>query len=278
MKVGMAGASVMLLPWIDGIRIASDLGYDGFEIFGESPQAEIDFISEKEREEGKRIAEELGIELLVHCPFNNLNIASLNRGVREESVRQYLSAVDFCAKIGAKVLVVHNGEYIIDPTIGDMGAQVKAIQWQLNLDALKRISEKAEGAEVIVCLENCNFVWNKIEKSIEDLVKIKQAVGSENLKFTLDIGHSRLAEGVNQALKVLGKEIRHIHFTDNFGKQDDHLIIGEGNFDYSPFLDFFRSFPFVITLEVVKLNRSIEPAKRSLENFRKIINKNERNR
>jgi len=274
MKVGMAGGSVMLLPWMDGIRIASDLGYDAFEIFGEFPQAEIDYISREERETAKKLAEELKLELLVHCPFNNLNIASLNRGIREESVQQYLSAVDFCAEIGGEALVVHNGEYIIDPAIGDMGPQVKAIQWQLNLEALKRVSERAERAGVMLCLENCNFVWNKIERSIEDLVRIKQAIVSENLKFTLDIGHSRLAEGVNQALKVLGKEIRHIHFTDNFGKQDDHLIIGEGDFDYSPFLDFFRSFPFVITLEVIKLNRSIEPAKRSLENFRKIIHKN----
>jgi len=271
MKVGMAGASVMLKPWLDGIKSAIELGYDAFEIFGEFPQIEIERAGKQQRNKARRLTEDSGLELTVHAPFNNLNIASLNRGILEESVRQIIATVNFCKDIGAQVVVIHNGEYLIDQAIGDGFQQAKMVQWQLNLESLKRICSCAEKAGVMVCLENCNFVSNKIERSLDDLLQIKNEVNSPNLKFTLDIGHSRLAEGVENAVQKLGSDIRHIHFTDNMGKSDDHLIIGEGNFDYSGILDFIRNFPYVVVLEVVKVGTSTEPAQKSLAHFRKLI-------
>jgi len=271
MKIGMAGASMMMTPWMDGIKSAAELGYNAFEIFGEFPQIEIGRVPKDQRNQGRKLAEQLELALAVHAPFNDLNIASLNRGILAESVRQMIEAVKFCRDLAGKAVVIHNGEYIIDQAIGDAFNQAKMIQWQLNLDSLKRICEQAEKSGVLVCLENCNFVGNKIERSLDDLLILQKEVNSPNLKFALDIGHSRLAEGVETAIKKLGPEIRHIHFTDNLGKNDDHLIIGEGDFDYSPFLDFIRNFPAIITLEVVKVGISPEPAQKSLANFRKIM-------
>jgi len=271
MKVGMAGASMMLSSWIDGIKAAAELGYQAFEIFGEFPQIEIWNVTGAQRDYARKLAEELKLEIVVHSPFTNLNIASLNRGILDESVRQSIEAVKFCNDLGGKVVVVHNGEYVLDPALGDSAEQAKAIQWRINIDSLKRIAEEAQNCDIFLCLENCNFVWNKIERKLDDLLRIKTEVNNPHLKFTLDIGHSRLAEGVENAIKILGNEIRHIHFTDNRGKNDDHLVIGEGNFDYHPFLNFIRNFPYVITLEVVKMGTSKEPARKSLINFQKIL-------
>jgi len=194
----------------------------------------------------------------------------LNPGIRRESVRQSIEALKLCAELGGKVLVIHNGLYLMDPALEQAG-NARKFQYQLNLESLSQIVKEAEKLGVYVCLENCNFVPERIENRIEDLVEIKKALGSEYLKFTLDIGHARLAEGVERAIELLGEEIRHIHFTDNLGKADDHLIIGTGNFDYQPFLDFIINFPHIVTLEVVKLGTSPQPAQESLKNFQKII-------
>ena len=105
MKIGMAGAGMMLTPWMDGIRFASELGYQAFEIFGEFPQTEIDLVSKEKRKRARSLAEEFGLEIVVHAPFNNLNIASLNRGILKESVRQIISAVKFSRDLGGNVAV-----------------------------------------------------------------------------------------------------------------------------------------------------------------------------
>jgi len=270
MKIGMSGGAMLLANWKQAMKSAVEIGYDAFEIFCEFPQAEPDQISDEERKWAKNFAQENKLEIAVHAPFNDLNIASFNRGIREESVRQSIEALRLCADLGGKVMVIHNGLYLLDPNLSS-AQNARKLQYQLNLHSLSQIVEQAEKLGVYVCLENCNFVPERIEEKIEDLVEIKQKIKSEYLKFTLDIGHSRLAEGVEKAISVLGEDIRHIHFTDNFGKQDDHLIIGEGNFDYIPFLDFIVNFPYIVTLEVLSISTSQEPARKSLENFKRII-------
>jgi sugar phosphate isomerase/epimerase len=49
------------------------------------------------------------------------------------------------------------------------------------------------------------------------------------------------------------------------------VIIGKGNFNYSPFLDFVRGFEHIVTLEAITLDTSLETARKSIRNFRKII-------
>jgi sugar phosphate isomerase/epimerase len=267
----MAGASMMLKGWKDTVKAAADLGYDVVEIFLEYPQTELDQVSPAEREQAKKLAQELKVGVAGHAPFNSLNLAAFNRGIREESVRQSMEAVRFISDLGGDTVIIHNGDYVIDAAWGPAAETGIGIQWDLNLDSLKRVAAVAEERGVYLCLENCNFVGNKIERNLDDLLEIKNEVANPSLKFNLDIGHSRLAEGVPNAIKALGEDIRHIHFTDNFGRNDDHLIIGTGNFDYQPFLYFIRKFPYIVTLEAIKIDTSLDAAKKSLENFRKII-------
>ena len=135
---------------------------------------------------------------------------------------------------------------------------------------IPKINDYAASKGVIICLEN--VATNNIDKTFEHLLEIREAVG-DSLKFTLDIGHARLfAEGgVKQGIKLLGGNIRHIHFTDNNGEKDDHLPIGDGNFDYSDFLDFIKDFPYIVTLEVVDTNNSPAAILKSRDYFKKLI-------
>jgi sugar phosphate isomerase/epimerase len=97
------------------------------------------------------------------------------------------------------------------------------------------------------------------------VLKIRDEVG-DSLQFTLDIGHARLNSegGVEEGFRVLGDNIRHIHFSDNYGKEDDHLPIGNGNTDFSRFFHLIRNFPHIITLEVVPPDPDSAPILKSL--------------
>ncbi len=270
-KIGMAGASMIMAPYHEGIRFAGEHGFPAFEIFAEFPQCVPDEVSRVEREMILNEVEDFGLEILVHAPISSVNIAALNRGIRDESVRQQVASVELCADLGGQVVIVHSGDYIFSEEFIKRNPQVGEFAQQLNIESLKRIAEAAERRGVIVALENIGYAKNAIDRSARDLLKIKEEVGSDNLLFTLDIGHARLSRGVDEYISELGGMIRHIHFTDNFGKYDDHVVIGKGNFDYSPFIGFIMDFPYVVTLEVVKMATEGAFALESRENFLRII-------
>jgi len=142
------------------------------------------------------------------------------------------------------------------------------IQWDNNIDSLKQINDYANAKGITVCLENIGF--NSVDQCFQDLLEIRKAVGS-SLQFTLDFGHARLGEGAEEGIRQLGEKIRHIHLHDNYGKNDDHLPVGDGNYDYSEFIDFFKNFPHIITLEVSDISRDPQPILRSRDNFQRLL-------
>ncbi len=270
-KIGMAGVAVMLMPMHEAIATAIDLGYDAFELSGEFPQCLCDEVGPAERERTRQLVETSGLMVSVHAPFTSLNIAALNPGVRKESVRQVLAAVDLCADIGGRHVTIHNGEYILSKNFRKKIPQIVQIQWDYNIESLKAIAARAEERGIVLCLENIGFEHNTIDRTADDLLAIREAIGSSALFFCIDIGHARLNKELDTIFEKLGPLTRHVHFTDNLGAVDDHMIIGTGNFDYSPVMDFLKQFKGPVILEVVKVGNDPEPARKSLAHFRSLL-------
>ncbi len=261
--VGMAGSSVMMLPAVEALNVAVENGFSAFEIFGEFPQCVCDEMSNDDRKAFRRIADGSGVGVAIHAPFNDCNIASLNPGIRKESIKQVTNAIELCADVGGDVVVVHTGEYLFSEKSRENIKQAFDLQWGLNIESLAAASKKAEELGINLCLENIGFEPKHMDHNVDDLLKIKAEINSPALKFCLDIGHARLNNELPQAIEKLGGDIRHIHFTDNFGEFDDHFVIGEGDFDYSPHLDFFKSFEHIMTLEVIDIGTDPEKAMKS---------------
>ena len=267
----MAGVAVMLLPMQEAISTAIGLGYDAFELYGEFPQCLCDEVTGEQRRRARQAIEAAGLTVSVHAPFTSLNIATLNPGVRAESVRQITAAIDLCADIGGKQVAIHNGDYILSLNFRKKIPQIAQIQWDYNIESLKTIAARAQERGIAICLENIGFESNCIDRSADDLLAIREAVGSPALFFCIDIGHARLNNELEAVISKLGPMTRQVHFTDNFGQTDDHLVIGAGNFDYSPCLEFMRRFDGPIILEVIKVGTDPEPARQSLAHVRSLL-------
>ena len=261
--IGMAGSSVMMLPATDALKKAIEIDYRAFELLGQFPQCICDQVEKSARLEMKRLAEDADVRLSVHAPFLSLNIATPNPGIREESVKQVTDALELCADIGGNTVIVHNGLHIVSKDFRDKTPQLVAYQWELNIQSLKTIAGRAKDLGVTVCLENIGFETELLDQCVDDLIRIKDAVGSPALAFCLDIGHARLNGELDEAIEKMGPFVKHIHFADNFGEADDHLTIGEGNFDYSKHLDFFINFQYDITLEVQHIGTDDTAARKS---------------
>lgn len=251
-KIGMPSCSMILSPWSEALKVAAENDFKAFELSSVFPSIDLDQLSREEVETAREVSRQAGMEVCVHAPFFELNIAAYCRGVRETSIRYIEKAIALCADLGGEILIVHAGDYTYDLPKHATRTRGMQIQWDNNIESLKEIYHYAGERGITLCLENLAF--DNIDQSFEDLLEMREAVG-EGLKFTLDIGHARLNAdgGVVRGIELLGDHIRHIHFTDNNGVKDDHFPIGGGNFDYSEFIEFIKNFPHIVTLEVVSV-------------------------
>jgi len=268
--IGMGSGSVMMLNWLEALELAVKYDFEAFEILAQFPQYDPDLVSHADKLKAKEIIKSTGIALSIHAPFSSLNIATPNAGIREESIRQVKASVDLCADLEGRLVVIHNGDYIFE------GAREKApelaeLQWNQNIDALKQIANYADSRGVILCLENIGFEPFIIDDTVDDMLQIREQVGSPALFFCLDLGHAELNNESTSALEKMRPYIRHVHLTDNYGQKDDHLIIGQGNFDYSPYLDFLRNFEGIILLEVIDIGKDPAASIKSREYIKKIL-------
>jgi len=267
-KIGMPAVAVFTMPWVKALQAAADIGYDAFEVNCIPFMGDLDEIKPLDIEKAREISEKTGVEICVHSPFYEMNIAASSKGIRNASVKYIKKSIDLCSDLGGNVLILHSGHYTYKVRKQDTEKNFfMKLQWDYNIDSIKRIINYAATRGVTICLENVGVDPQHIDQTFDDLVEIRNLAG-DSLKFTLDIGHARLTEGVQKGIDTLGENIRHIHFTDNFGKKDDHLPIGEGNSNYSGFIDYVRSFPHIVTLEIVHIGNDSGPVEKSLEYFK----------
>lgn len=269
-KIGMASCALMASDWLGALKAAAANGFEAFEITCVFPSAEVESPSREQIEEAREVLRASGMEVCLHAPFFELNPAAFSPGIRRASVEILKKSADFCAAVGGKTLILHSGTRTYEPIEGlpDEENPLLKMQWEHNIAALQEVNGYANGLGIVVCLENIGF--NSLDQSFQDLLEMRNAVGS-SLQFALDFGHARLHEGIEKGILFLGEQIRHIHLHDNFGKKDDHLPLGDGDGDFTPYKDFLRSFPHIITLEVLTLKNDLGPVLRSRSSLLDLI-------
>jgi len=274
LKIGLTNYALEELSYVDALLFAAEIGFDAFEVNIYFPAVDLDNWNWNEIKAIRKISRDENIEISVHAPFYDLNMAAFSKGIREESVRYIKKSIDLCHEVGGKVITIHPGKftYEMEPGASRETDPLMKIQWDHNIESLKKINTHAESKGISLCLENLG--WNDVAQSFEDMLRIRDEVG-DTLQFTLDIGHARIKSdgGVVEGFKVLGDNIRHIHFSDNYGKEDEHLPIGEGDTDFSSFFHLIKDFPYIITLEIIAPGSDTSSINKSLAYLRELEKK-----
>ena len=113
---------------------------------------------------------------------------------------------------------------------------------------LESAAAKAEREGVVVCMENLHHTPGQVIQSYRELLELVEAVSTPAVQITLDTGHAHLSDGITEAIETFSPYLRHVHIHDSDG-QRDHLEMGKGGLDFTPWLDALRTFPFTLAME-----------------------------
>lgn len=203
--------------WVLGIL---DAGFDGWEI---SADGNYRLDTEKGFNTVKKTIEETGIPVTVHAPFSDLNIASVNSCIWEETIRQLERTIEIAAEL-TDTVVIHPG-YLSPVSRHDPSSA-----WHRHKDACVRLGEVAEHVGVAACLENMPNLEDFFCRCPDELDGFVEGTG---MKIALDIGHANTNANLDRFCKILLPKAYHMHIHDNHGGQDEHLSVGSGNINWT---------------------------------------------
>ncbi|EKD68415.1 MAG: xylose isomerase protein [uncultured bacterium] len=159
----------------------------------------------------------------VHAPFWDLSLGSVDREVRELSVKRIAAAVDFAKSLNSRNVVFHSGytetSYLSSP---------KA-DWNNRLFAsLAEILDYAGSFGVRVSLENV------YEPAPDIFVQACENFKKQDLGLCFDCGHFNVfaKTPLEDWLKAVAPYLRAIHVHSNHGTADEHLAVDGGNIDF----------------------------------------------
>ncbi|MBR9987907.1 MAG: sugar phosphate isomerase/epimerase [Desulfosarcina sp.] len=246
-----------ITPVLDEIETFARLGFDYLELAMDPPMAHHSILSSS-RAAITRALRVNGLGLVCHLP-TFLSTADLTESLRRASLTEMRRSLEVAVELGAKKVVLH-------PSMaGGMGALVLDTVKGYAFDFLSEMAAAAHCLDVTICLENM-FPRNRLGVEPDDFEDIFKTFPS--LKLTLDTGHANVDDRRGRRLKGLvnrlGRHIGHLHVSDNQGKRDDHLAVGQGTVNFVDLVMRLKGAGYddTVTLEVFDENRQMLVASR----------------
>ncbi|AET64945.1 sugar phosphate isomerase/epimerase family protein [Methanothrix harundinacea] len=197
-----------------------DLGYSGWEIVNEGRQR----LTAETIPLAREIVETTDLVITIHLPYSDLNLASMNQPIWEETLRQMKECISFASEF-CGLAVVHPGY------LSPLGKQMPDRAWEQNILGLQEICDHAAEFGMRIAVENMLKIESMLGRTPEEIQGILENVRRENLGFVFDVGHANTNGNVDSFLALKEKMI-HVHVHDNKGARDEHLPVKSGNVNW----------------------------------------------
>jgi len=224
-----------------------DHGYTGWEIVQEGSQC----LSSKTVQNLKNIYDTTNLELTLHLPFSDMNLAGLNDSIRAEVLRQMKHYLILASNY-VNLAVVHPGY------LSPYGVQVPQQAYMANLASIRELCDFAADLGVLIAVENMPDFPKIFGKYPDEMQEMLDAVGSHNVGFTFDVGHANTVGLVDEFLDQLGERISHVHIHDNMGKKDEHLPLGEGTVNWKQVMEKLSNYKGIFVTEMASVEEGIK--------------------
>ncbi|RLF21993.1 MAG: hypothetical protein DRN15_03985 [Thermoprotei archaeon] len=225
MRLAVSTWSLSYMSLDEAIRTIKRLGVDVVEILLDEPHLRPADMSSKMLLRVKELVNSTGLEVIIHAPFLNLNIASADETKRSYSSNLYKRALEVAYTLEAELITFHPG-YPDFPGIYEQSLL-------LSINTMTKILDMASQLGVNVAIENMIDTKREILcVTAEDTLMYLNSLGDRVL-LTLDLGHAHIARELYNFIRKLSDVIVNVHIHDNDGAYDQHLPLGMGTLNYS---------------------------------------------
>jgi sugar phosphate isomerase/epimerase len=240
--IGIISMSYWYKELKDAVPTAAATGYDAMEIWTEHLWK----FQEKPSHIGSVLVSNK-MRATVHCPVMDTNITSPNPGIREESVRQFMQAIEMSHDLGAELMVIHPGHrFTLNETLDDF--------WVLLLQSFERIVDHGVKYGVALAVENMDVQKEfEVVKHSEHIRRLTKHFEAEKLGVVLDTTHLSTVPQIIDYINDVGC-ISHTHLSDarvtDRGTVDTHLPLGEGALNFREVFDaLLPNYSGIVSLE-----------------------------
>ena len=250
-----------LRPILGEVKAIAELEFDYLELAMDPPHGDTRSLKKQKREIREHLTQhDLG--LVCHLP-TFLSTADLTDRIRKASIDETLDSLDVAAELEPLKVVLHPS-YIMG-----LGVFVPELARAHAMESLEILVDKAHGLGLCLCLENMfprtHWLINP-EEFVDILAKFP------TLNLLLDVGHAHIEDAGGKKclrfIEMFPDRIGHLHVSDNFCKEDQHLPIGVGIIDFSRVVKALKRVGYndTITLEVFSRDRNyLKMSKRKME-------------
>ena len=236
-------------PVLDEVEKIHALGFDFLELTLDPPCAHHSDIRRQEAALRKTLAE-YSLDLVCHLP-TFVYTADLAPAIRKASLEEMIHSIGIAGRLGAEKAVLHPS------IISGLGPLVLDKALELVHDTLDLLVTEAEKINLPLCLENIYPRYHTFFEPDHFTGVFKRY---PQLKLTLDTGHANMDDpGGNRLCEFIRRfpdRIGHIHVSDNNGKLDEHLRVGNGTVNFPTFARMLKQAGYddTVTLEIFSPN------------------------
>jgi sugar phosphate isomerase/epimerase len=186
-------------------------------------------------EDVKHLAEILhqsGLEVSLHGPYQDLNPGGADKKIKAVTLDRISKTIGLAEFFKPKTVVFHSGyeKWRFD---GDVGLWLES-----SLQTWRLIVNQAEEMGLTLAIEN---VFDDVLDPIKNLL---EEIHSPNLRFCFDTGHHNVFSKtpLNTWFEAVGRYLIEVHLHDNHKERDEHLPMGEGDFDFDQFFSLLSQY------------------------------------
>lgn len=243
----------------------------------------------KNKEKFKRLCSDLGVEIVNFCPILPSTV-SLDKVTRQQGIELFDLGVELANYFGCRTIQLDSFTPPLE-FIGEVpykealkyGREFKIRvdpdfkweeQWNAIVDSVSRCNEKAKRAGLNLTMEPR---VGEIISNTDALLRLMDAVSDDNFGAVLDTGHLHAQKEILPlSIEKLGNRIKYVHVSDNDGRDNEHLSLGEGTIDWEGvFLALkkhkFAGYVAVDIGEVENIDKAYKDSKKFLEEIEKKI-------
>jgi sugar phosphate isomerase/epimerase len=248
-------------PLEGAVRRIAAMGFRYFELMSHFPHCWPRDWSAADRREFRRLVESLDLRISsVNPTFLDINMASPNPGIRDESVRQLHETVQLAHDIGAGIVVAPAGRkhLLLAPEAPVLWGHVKR--------AIEGLLKDCERLDVTFGLENAYNVL----PTASVMVQMCREVAHPRLKLVYDVANATMVESVLDSLELVAPHLALLHLSDTNQKVWGHDRIGTGTVDFAAVTAKVRALGYdgPAIMEIVDRHAPDESNRVSLERLR----------